>query len=78
MAISKRMDDLVTDVLIKHYKANGYKREEIELNYVVVMHNCKTDEDCEELIEWLKKNPTADKEKILLHVYCRRDGIAEN
>ena len=72
------MEKKAMDALIEHFKNNGYKHEECKYHFIAISHNCKTDEDCQELIDWLEKHPTADKEKILLHVYCRRDGIKED
>ncbi len=70
---SKAMDELMN-----HFKNNGVPYLETKEPFIVVFHNCKTDEDCEELMNWLKKHPNADKEKIMLHIYCRRDGIKED
>ncbi len=72
------MKEKQMDALIDHFKKYGYSKEECKGAFLVISHNCKTDEECQELIDWLKKHPDADKEKIMLHVYCRRDGIKED
>lgn len=72
------MQEKAMDALIDHLKNYGYKKEECREAFCAISHNCNTDEECQELIDWLKEHPKADKEKILLHVYCRRDGIKEN
>ncbi len=72
------MQEKQMDILIDHFKKNGYQKEECREAFIAISHNCKTNEDCQELIDWLNKHPEADKEKILLHVYCRRDGIKED
>lgn len=78
MRTKTKLEDMAMDALMDHFKANGVPYQETKEPFIVVFHNCKTDEDCQELIDWLKKHPDADKEKILLHVYCRRDGIKED
>ena len=73
-----KLENMAMDKLMEHFKNTGVPYEETKEPFMVVMHNCKTDEECQELIDWLTEHPKADKEQILLHVYCRRDNIKEN